>query len=219
MRATTKALMRKEFFLTIPKPMYLYVLLSFMTCVPNYPIIVGIWYVTLFVFFIFQFSKENRDTEFTGMLPVSRNDAVGARVLTVMCIEAVQFVLAAGFAALGACLFPEGNIVGLDANPTFFGVALLSTAAFNTVFLPLFYRTGHKAGAPMLIGCVAFLGVYGIAEALVQAVPGAKAIFDTLNPAMMGWQCIVLGVGIIGFVALGFLSLRLSRKAFEKVDM
>lgn len=219
MKDTQKALLRKEFLLTIPKPMYLYVLLACLVCVPNYPIVMGIWYVALLVFFIFQFSKENRDAEFTAALPVSRDDMLNARILTVVIIEALQFVVSAGFAGLGAWLFPEGNVVGLDPNPTFFGVALLSTAAFNLTFLPLFYRTGYKTGWPMIAGCLAFVGVYVTAELLVQLIPGARDIFDTLNPAMMGWQCIVLAAGLIGFVGLNVLAAGLARKAYQKVDL
>lgn len=214
-----KALLKKDFFLLLPKPLYLLLLLGILAAVPNYPTIVSTGYVIMLVFFVFTFSKENRDAEFTAMLPISRNDLVNARLLCVIILEIAQLIVAAAFAAVGAILFPNGNSVGLDANPTLFGTALLCLAAFNLIFFPLFYRTGYKSGLPMLYGLLAFLGIYGLVELSVNLIPDWREIFDTLNPAMMGWQSIFLALGVAAFVGSAFLTARLSRKAFARVDL
>ena len=216
---TLKALLKKDFLLLLPKPLYLLLLLGCLTAVPNYPTIISTGYVIMLVFFVFTFSKENRDAEFTAMLPISRNDLVNARLMTVLILEIAQLTIAALFAIGGALGFPEGNKVGIDPNPTLFGTALLCLSAFNLIFFPLFYRTGYKSGVPMLFGLLAFLSVYAAVELMVNLIPGWRDIFDTLNPAMMGWQSIFPGVGVVAFVGLSFLTAHLSRKAFARADL
>ena len=134
-----KNLMRKELVLAMHPASVLFLLLSAMLLIPNYPYYVICFYTCLGTFFICLTGRENRDIEFTALLPVRKTDLVRARVFTVMLMQLAQLVIAVPFAVFSSRVSAE-NLVGMDANTAFFGFALVLYGVFNLVFFRNYYR-------------------------------------------------------------------------------
>ena len=120
-----KALLNKEFRLNMHPAAPMFVLLSAMVLIPNYPLYVAFFYTALGLFFTCLQGREDRDLAFTMTLPVRKRQIVGARFLFALIIEGAQLVLCVAFAALRNRIMPNPrNMAGMDANVAFFGGAL-----------------------------------------------------------------------------------------------
>lgn len=221
-----KRLYWKELKLNVRLPLYLLCALGAMVLIPNYPIIVGVGYSVFQVFLYMQFMRENRSQEFSATLPVKRNDIVTSTTLVIVTLQMMTtLVVAVGAAivrtavALGSLVYQEGNVVGLDANLTFLGVALLCLAVFNLIFIPKFFKTGYKYGVPILLGLVGFCAVYMPLEIIIQLVPTLRGALDGYDVAMIWARIVVLIVGAMVYGALTFAANRLAQKNFEKVSL
>lgn len=213
------SLLHKEFRLVMP-PVYLGVAaLTLFNLIPHYPMILGISYFLPALFIALSDANANKDHEFTISLPVTRNEVVLAKHMTVVVFELVQLAGLAVVAVFAAQITPEGNAVGLDGNPAFFGFVLISLGLFNVIFLPGYFTTGYRTGRPGVIAAIVFFLSYGVFELLVALAPGAANTFDTLNPAMAGPQVTVLIVGTLVFCGLTFLAYRRSVARFARVNL
>ena len=210
-----KNLLYKELTLVIPKLMYLFLLFPVMLLIPHYPAAVGTGYVMLMIFIIS--NPSDKDLEFTASLPVRRADIVLARMLTVCLLEILTLLVGIPF-AVGARYLYGFNIVGMDANFAFFGFILLGYTAFNALFLPLYFRTGYKAGIPALCGLIAYVLLILALELLVAFVPALR-ILDSVGTANIGWQLLALGVGLVVYVGSAPVILRAAVRNFEKVNL
>ncbi len=212
-------LFKKELTLNVKPAVYLLSLLGTMILIPNYPIIVGIGYCIFEINIYMQFVRENLSQEFSATLPVKRSDIVGSTTLVVSFLE-MATVFIASLSGIGArFIFPEGNIVGLDANFTFFGVAFLCLGVFNLVFIKGLFKTGYKYGVPIILGLVFFLLAYGVCETLVQAIPSLTTIFDGYATEYIWARAIVLAIGIAVYVGFTALANFIAVKKFEKVSL
>lgn len=219
-QGTLCAILKKELFLATPLPFYLFALLGLMTAIPSYPIIVGIGYVTLAIFNSDQFRRSNRDVEFTCTLPVKRADVVTGKSVFVVVIELLTLLFGVVGALLSVFLSaPSGNMVGLDPNLTFFGVAFTCLGVFNLLYIPGYFKTGYKSGIPILKGVVALLIVYAIVETVVNVVPGFNVIFDSLWGEYMWARAIVLCLGAVAYFILTNVAIKRAQKFFEKVSL
>ena len=77
-----KALMKKEWRLAMMPVPLLFLALSALVLVPNYPYYVTFFYTTLGIFLFFQAARENRDIAYMLLLPVKKQQMVYARVWT-----------------------------------------------------------------------------------------------------------------------------------------
>ena len=165
-----KNLMRKELLLAMHPASVLFLLLSAMLLIPNYPYYVICFYTCLGTFFICLTGRENRDIEFTALLPVRKTDLVRARVFTVMLMQLAQLVIAVPFAVFSSRVSAE-NLVGMDANTAFFGFALVLYGVFNLVFFRNYYRAPGKVGKAFGWGCGALTLCMVVFEACAHTVP------------------------------------------------
>ena len=221
-----KQLYLKEMKLNVRWPIYILSLLGVVTMIPNYLIIVGIGYSVFQVLIYLQFVRENRSQEFSAILPVKRNDIVTSTTFIVVTLQMMTTLIAAIGAAvvrivfeIGDEAYSNGNIVGLDANLTFFGVSLLCLAVFNLVFIPKFFKNVYKYGVPILLGLLAFCAVYVVCELTIQFVPTLKNALDTYSASTLWARLVVLAVGAIAYVLSTFAANRLAQKKFEKVSL
>lgn len=214
------AMAKKDLKLNFPVGLWAICLLSALMLVPNYPSIVSVGYVLMAVGIMTSVAKENRDLAFSMTLPIKRDDAVKGRIAALVFYEGVHLILCAVFALLSVFLVSKSaNIVGLDANFAFFGVALLCLGAFNAIFFPTFYKTAYKAAVPMVLGVVGFVLAYLICELTIQLIMPLRVVLDSLNASYIGWRLLVFFVGAAGFVALTALSVKLSVKNFSEVNV
>ena len=68
-----KALLRKEFTLSLFPLPYCFWLLAGLLLIPNYPYFVTFFYAALGVMFLFQYNRENRDLNYMMTLPITRS--------------------------------------------------------------------------------------------------------------------------------------------------
>lgn len=214
-----RAIAKKELFLATSPYVYLFALLGVLTIIPTYPAIVGIGYFILCVFNADGIRRSNRDVEFTATLPIKRSDVVTGRMLFLATTEALFFMISGIAAALADFVIsPSGNPVGFDPNLAFFGVAMIATGAFNAVYLAGFFRTGYKAGVPIIAGVVVFFMVYAVAEGLCF-VPAIKAVLDGIGGAYLWVRGIVFAGGAAAYAGLSALGVNVAQKRFEKVSL
>ena len=109
-----KNIIYKELKLCIPPALYiLFALLAALVIIPNYPYFVAFGYAILAIFITFSQARDNKDIEFTSMLPIPRNDIVKSKLFTVLFLEGVQIVACIPFAILSALVINAGgNLVG-----------------------------------------------------------------------------------------------------------
>lgn len=212
-------LLRKEFKLALHPTAYLFLPMAAMLLIPNYPYYVAFFYQTLGIFFIFLNGNTTNDLFFTALLPIRKKDSVAARFATVILLELAQVALAVPFAIMRYRINPAENLAGMEANPALFGLVLLMFAIFNIVFLPGFYKTGHKTGTPFLVACAAMLLFVGAAEAAIQLTPGLKQALDTVTAAYLPQQLAVLALGVVGYALLTAVAFSLSVRRFERLDL
>ncbi len=213
-----KALLSKQLRLTCHPMTLVFLLAGVFLLIPSYPYTVAFFYVTLGIFFMFMNGREQRDADFSAVLPVRKCDTVKAACLFSTLVELCALAIAVPFAFLGARINPNGtNAAGLDANVALFAVGFLVFAAFNIVFLPSFYRTGYKVGVSFLKAslCVALVVVLDIA---LPHVPGLPWL-DGTDTASCLRQLPLLGVCAAVYVIFTLLACRIAVRRYEKVDL
>ena len=127
-------LLKKEWKLVMMPVPLLFLLLSALVLVPNYPYYVTFFYTTLGIFLMMQFARENRDLYYMALLPVTKCEMVKARFSLVLTIEAMQVLACVPFLLL-RCLFPCGNYNDLSLRSCLDHEFIPpSTGCFSAVF-------------------------------------------------------------------------------------
>ncbi len=215
-----KTLFRKEWLMTL-KPavyMYFYWLLALTLLAPNYPYCVAFGYCLMGIPNLFTIFKANKDLEFNAMLPISREEIVKSKFMSVIFIQVVQILIAIPFALLSCFLInPAGNGVGLDANFTLFASVFIEFSVFNIIFLPGFFSTGYKVATPTFWAFVGYLLTLGLIEGLIAGIPTLNLIFDGYT--YIGAQLGLLAIGIILYCLTLFFAYRMSVKKFLRVNL
>ncbi len=229
-----KALLNKEFKLCLHPAAFIYLSLVLMLLIPSYPYLVSCFFVCNGIFFCFQQARENGDAMYTAMLPVSKAQAVRARVLFVVIIEAIDIVLMAGMCAFALVAMPETNGGGTDHGLSLLAFALVLFAIFNLIFLPSFYKTGYKAGSAFLKSAIGVWIWLMLVEGLMIATNAVMesgldiAFFrylheniDCMPKTASAWtvQAILFGAGLLLYVVCTLLAMKISIKRYEQVDV
>ena len=215
-----KNLLYKELRLALQAPAVLFLFLSAMLIIPNYPYYVTFFYTALGLFFCCQLGRENNDVYYTLSLPVRKRDAVTARFLLAVLLEAAQLLLAVPFAFLRQSFQSlGGNAVGMDANVALFGLSLLMLGLFNLTFFPAYYKDPRKVGGPFVKGCVVVFVFIVVAEACAHAVPFFHDKLDTMHGAFLPEKLAVLAAGLVLWALLTLLAWKKSVRSFEKLDL
>ena len=212
-------LLKKELSLVLHPMNICFLGLSAMVLIPNYPYYVTFFYTTLGIFMMFQTARENRDLSYMMLLPVAKRDMVRARFLLVMLIELAQVLCCIPFIYIRSLYADLNNAVGMEANLAFLGISLIMLGVFHLIFMPGFYKTGTKVGAPFIWSSVAFFFMIAIAEVLLRVIPFLRDHCDTMALAEQVKQ-IPLFVGCVCiYLLLTWLACRISIKRFEALDL
>lgn len=214
-----KALLYKEFRLVTHPTTVLFLLLSAMLLIPNYPLYVTFFYCTLGIFFAILSGRENQDIAYSVLLPVRKRDLVRARVLFAVNFELLQVLLAAVFCCLRVRLLGAQNAAGMDANLALFGLSFVLLGVFNFVFFTRYYRNPAKVGKAFAVSAVVVFLYIGVAETLSFVVPLFKNKLDTPDPQFLSAKLGVLIFGILVFVLLTAAACKISESRFEKLDV
>ena len=214
-----KNLLKKEFLLSMHPTVPMFLLLSAMLLIPNYPYYIVFFYTALAVFFTCLGGRENNDVFYTLMLPVAKKDIVRARFLFVVLFEAAQVVFAIPFAVIRQKMPISGNAVGMDANIALFGFSLAMLGIFNFIFFRIYYSDVTKVGKAFGLASV-WISIYMVAaEVCAHAVPFVRDRLDTKDPQFLGEKLAVLAAGLAVFAILTLTAYRKSVRTFESFDL
>ena len=210
-----KALFYKQFRLVCHPMTLLFPLFGVMFLIPNYPYTVAFFYVTLGLFFMMQNGREQRDADFSALLPIRKRDSVKVTVWFSLLVELFSLLFAVPFALLSARVNPfGGNAAGVDANIAAFGMGFLLFAVFNYVFYVNFYKTGYKVGASFIKAGIAMFFVV-LCDVILPHVPGLGWL-DGQEP---GKQLPFLLVCAAVYAVSALLTCRTAAKRYERVDL
>lgn len=214
-----KQLLNKELKLAMHPVSLMFLALSAMLLIPNYPYYVTFFYTTLGIFFICLTGRENHDIFYTMCLPVRKRDVVRSRIAIAVGLELTQVALAIPFACIRNTFSIPGNQGGMDANVAFFGMALLMLGLFNLVFFTSYYKKPASVGAAFAQSSILVFVFIVVAEACTFAVPFVRDRLDTPDPAYLGAKLCVLILGIGAFVLLTLTACRRAERSFEDLDL
>ena len=214
-----KALQSKNWRLAMSPVPLLFLLLSGLILIPNYPYYVTFFYNSLGIFMWMQSLRENRDTAYMMLLPVTKAEMVRARLRTVVQLELLQLLACVPFMVLRASYGHLNNAVGIEANAAFLGLGLVQMGLFNLVFFPMHYRNAYDLGKPFLAASAAELFYIVLVEACDHVIPYMKTVCESyaLRDQLRQWPMLLGGVAV--FALLTWAAERSSVRRFEKVDL
>ena len=212
-------LLYKEFKLAMHPTALIFLSLSAMMLIPNYPYYVTFFYTSLGIFFMCLSGRENNDIFYTMTLPVRKKDIVKSRFLFVAIIQMAQVLTAIPFAYVRSLYDMPGNLVGINANTAFFGLSFVIMGLFNFVFFIKYYKDTNKVGAAFGWGSLVMAIFMIIAETSTHVVPFMKNYLDTNDPEFIQYKLMVLVVGILSYCLLTFAAYKKSVISFEALDL
>ena len=214
-------ILRKEFRLSASPLAFLFIAAGVMFFVPGYPILCGVFFVTLGLFHSFQFAREANDMVFSALLPVSRRDVVRGKYLFVCLIEGCAFVLMSLTAVIRMTALSDSPVYRanalMTANPFALGMALVIFGLFNWLFVGGFFQTAWKQGRPFVrYIIVCFLAIM-VAETL-HHLPGLSAL-NAFGTDHIILQMLLLAGDIIAFALITILSYHKACADFDRIDL
>jgi len=214
-------LLAKEMKLSASILSCLFIGFGAMFLIPGYPVLCGVFFVTLGIFQSFQNTRENNDILFSALLPVAKKDVVKGKFLFTCFIELCGFAVMAASALLRMTLLSGAEIYRsnalMNANPFALGAALVIFGLFNLIFVRGFFRTAYKYGKPFVLYIIAAFAVICLAEA-AHHVPGLEAC-NAFGFESLSLQLMLLGAGAAIYAGITLLALRASCASFERIDL
>lgn len=214
-----KKLLKKELLLSMHPTAPIFLLLSMMLIIPNYPYYVVFFYTELAVFFTCLNGRENNDVFYTLTLPVAKKDIVKSRFAFVVLLELAQMIIAVPFAIIRQNMMLPGNQVGMDANIALFGLSFVMLGLFNYIFFRIYYKDVNKVGPAFVWSSIAVFVYMVIAETCTHVVPFVRDYLDTKGTQYVAYKLIVLAVGAIVYAFLTYMVYRKAVKSFEALDL
>ena len=212
-------LLMKEWKLCMHPMGYIMLLCAALILVPGYPYGVSCFYMGLAIFFICLTAREDHDAAYTLMLPVTRRDAVKARILFCTVLEVADLLLMALFIMIKGLTGSLPNPAGLDAGVALIGEGMIIFAIFNMVFFPKYYADINKPGKAFLFGASAVFLWIILEVAGTYAIPFFRDVLDQPDPQYMSDKLLFTLGGLALFLAGTAWSIQLSAKKFEAVDL
>lgn len=212
-------LLNKELRLALHPTAPVFLLLSAMLLIPNYPYLVVFFYTGLAVFFTCLTGRENHDVDYTMLLPVAKGDVVRARMLLVALLELAQLIVAVPFAWLRQTLIPDSNAAGMDANIALFAFALAQMGLFNAVFFSSYYKDVRRVGTSFLKSTAMTFAYIVAVEIAAHAVPFVRDALDSPDPQHLPEKLAALLIGAAVFAGLTWMTCCKAQRTFVKQDV
>jgi len=214
-------IMIKELKLSSSPVAFLFIAFGSLFFVPGYPILCGVFFVTLGIFHSFQTAREANDIVFSVLLPIAKKDVVKGKYLFVCFIELCALILMTVAVNVRMTVLstasPYVKNALMNANLFALGCALFIFGLFNLIFVRGFFKTAYKLGRPFVVYIIsAFLSIT-VFEAL-HYFPGLGAL-NAFGTDHIGFQLIALTAGIILFLIMTVLSYISAYRNFERIDL
>ena len=212
-------LLKKEWNLCMHPTGYIMLLCSALILVPGYPYGVTCFYMGLAIYFICLSARENHDASFTLMLPVSRADAVRARILFCTLLEAANLLLVILCILLKNAIGSMRNPAGLDAGLALVGECLILYTLFDLIFFPMYYKDINKPGKAFVFAASAMF-LWIILEIVgTYTIPFLRDVLDQPDPQYMSDKALFTFGALALFLAGTAWNIRISTGKFEAQDL
>lgn len=216
-----KNILKKELTLSASILSYLFILFGLMFFIPGYPILCGVFFVTLGIFQSFQSAREANDIVFSALLPVAKKDVVKGKYMFSCFIELCSILLMAIATMIRMTVLEDAviyrNNAMMNANLFALGMALFIFGLFNLIFISGFFKTAYKFGKPFVTHIIVTFVMIGISEAL-HHIPGLEAVND-FGFQHFGLQVGLFALGAMAYIALTVLSYQYACRNFETIDL
>lgn len=214
-------IMLKEIKLSASPLAFLFIAFGLMFFIPGYPILCGVFFVTLGLFHSFQAAREANDIVFSALLPIAKNDVVKGKYLFVCFIEACALALmiittVIRMTALADAPLYRANAL-MNANLFALGMALFLFGLFNWIFVGGFFKTAYKQGRPFVTYIIIAFLTISAAEAL-HHFSGLEQL-NAFGTEHFGLQIVMLSAGLLAFILITFLSYKRACRDFERIDL
>ncbi len=214
-----KDLIYKEFKLALHPTSAIFLTFAAMLLIPSYPYYTAFFYTGLGIFFTCLTGRENHDIYYTCLLPVSKADAVKARIIYAVIFQLIGVIICIPVILIKPALNIPANAAGMEANAAFLGLALIMLGLFNLTFFTSFYKNILKIGKPFLVsGIITFTYIF-IVEAMCHVVPFFRDILDNTDRNFLPQRITVLVIGIICYALLTLAACKKSVNNFIKQDL
>ncbi len=211
----------KELKLSASSLSFFFIVFGLMFFIPGYPILCGVFFVTLGIFQSFQNARETNDILFSALLPIAKKDVVKGKLLFVCFVEICSLLLMGIVTVIRMTLLSDipaytSNAM-MNANCFALGLAFFIFGIFNIVFVGGFFKTAYKYGPPFLTYIAIAFFTIGTGEAL-HHIPKLSWLnaFGTEN---LTEQVILLLAGVALFALLSVITYNISCRRFEKIDL
>lgn len=218
---SVRKILRKEMKLSASVLSYLFILFGFMFLLPGYPVLCGVFFVTLGIFQSFQNVRETNDILFSALLPIAKQDTVKGKYLFVCAIELCALALMGIVVVLRMTVLADAEVYRTNAlmngNCFALGLAFFIFGLFNAVFVGGFFKTAYKYGVPFLTYIILAFLTIGLGETL-HYIPGLEAL-NAFGTEQFLLQVSTLLAGMLSYALLTGASCRVACNRFEKIDL
>ena len=144
----------KECKLSASPLSFLFILFGLMFFLPGYPVLCGVFFVTLGIFQSYQNAREANDMVFSALLPISKRDVVKGKYLFTAAIELCGILLMAVAVVVRMTVLADAPVYRsnalMNANLFALGMAFVGFGLFNLIFVGGFFKTATNSRAPLL---------------------------------------------------------------------
>lgn len=214
-----KNLIMKEIRLSMHPTCLIFLALSAMLLIPNYPYGVTFFYTSLSIFFTCLGGRENNDITYTAVLPIRKRDVVKGRFALAVILQLAQLLTAAPFSVLRGVLNMPGSVAGMDPNIAFFGFAFVIMGIFNIIFFTAYYKDVQKVGRPFVVAAIMQFVFIVLMETMTHLLPFFRDVLDTPDPENLGPKLAALAVGAAAYGGLTYAAYRVGVGRFERLDL
>lgn len=211
----------KECRLSASPLSFLFIPFGLMFFLPGYPVLCGVFFVTLGIFQSYQNAREANDMVFSALLPISKQDVVKGKYLFTCAVELCAMLLMAAAAVVRMTVLADSPVYRsnalMNANLFALGMAFVGFGLFNLIFVGGFFRTAYKFAGPFVGYIITVFLMICIAETL-HHVPGL-AFLNAFGTEHFAVQLLLLGIGAAFYLAVTVLSCKKACKRFEKIDL
>ena len=211
----------KECKLSASPLSFLFILFGLMFFLPGYPVLCGVFFVTLGIFQSYQNAREANDMVFSALLPISKRDVVKGKYLFTAAIELCGILLMAAAVVVRMTVLADAPVYRsnalMNANLFALGMAFIGFGLFNLIFVGGFFKTAYKFAGPFVGYIIAVFLMISIAETL-HHIPGL-AFLNAFGTEHFAVQVLLLGIGAAFYLAVTVLSCKKACKRFEKIDL
>ena len=211
----------KEMRLSASLLSFLFIPFGLMFFLPGYPILCGVFFVTLGIFQSFQNAREANDMVFSALLPISKRDVVKGKYLFTCAIELCGILLMTIAVVFRMTLLSYAAVYRsnalMNANLFALGMAFIGFGLFNLIFVGGFFKTAYRFGRPFVGYTITVFLTICIAEAL-HHFPGL-GFLNAFGTEHFAVQLLLLGIGAAFYLAVTVLSCKKACKHFERIDL